>query len=103
MINNIKKLAAVVALATSFVACSTKLDINVDPNNATLNTATPSLVLPSALMQASNIYNTPVNALSYIVLVLAVGLHCTIITQIFNLLKIWAENKVVPFFKVLER
>jgi hypothetical protein len=66
MINNIKKLAAVVALATSFVACSTKLDINVDPNNATLNTATPSLVLPSALMQASNIYNTPVNALSYI-------------------------------------
>ncbi len=60
MNKNIKNIGWSLLLVSGLVAsCTTDLDINTDPNNPTLTTAQPNLVLPSALQSTSNIYNRP--------------------------------------------
>jgi hypothetical protein len=61
MINNkFKKVGLAALLTASLFSCRTNLDINVDPNNPTLSTAQPNLVLPSALQNTATLYNRPV-------------------------------------------
>jgi Starch-binding associating with outer membrane len=58
MINNkIKNIGLATLLIVSAFSCKTNLDINVDPNNPTLTTAQPSLILPAALQNTANFYN----------------------------------------------
>lgn len=61
MINNtFRSLGLATLLAISLFSCKTDLNINVDPNNPTLATAQPSLILPTALQNTANLYNRPV-------------------------------------------
>jgi hypothetical protein len=60
--NKIKKAGVALMLATALASCKTDLDINVDPNNATLSTAQPNLILPNALQTTANLYNRNLNA-----------------------------------------
>ena len=54
---NIKNTGIALMLVGALASCKTDLDINVDPNNPTLTTAQPNLILPSALQTTANIYN----------------------------------------------
>jgi Starch-binding associating with outer membrane len=55
--NKLKKSGLVLMLAAALASCKTNLDINTDPNNPTLSTAQPNLILPSALQTTANLYN----------------------------------------------
>lgn len=57
---SIKNILAVAAFAGVFSSCKKQLlDINTDPNNPTTASASPDLVLPTALNVSASLYNNP--------------------------------------------